>query len=65
MQCKICHLDNAHKLDHYLKDCTIIEKFRGSDDNIRSDFEKLTEIFLNVDLLEKIISEHKDFASSF
>ena len=65
MQCKICNLDNAHKLDHYLKNCTIIEKFRDIDDNTRSDFEKLTEMFLNVDLLEKIISEHKGFASSF
>ena len=64
VHCKVCKQGEGHKLEHYLRECTIIEKYRNNDVVIRS-LDHEIERFLDLELLHEVIQNHKGFASPF
>ena len=61
--CQVCRQGEGHRLEHYLRECSVIGKYRNKEATGSLDHE--TERFLDLELLDGVIENHKGFASPF
>ena len=63
-KCRICKKEKGHTLEHYLRECPIIGKYRGKNEIVGT-LESEAERFLNIELLGEILENHPGFVKGF